>query len=219
MQEDTAPAMQPIYPPTKTVGIVLYPDFEPLDVFGPVEAFVVARFLGTDYSPKPAQRPFHVVFVAQTLEPVACYCGPRALPDHTFASCPPLDVVMVPGGSGSRAAAGNQELLGFLCARAADPKVAIVSSVCTGAEVLARTGLLDGLPAATNHQAFDHVSGGAPLVLWDNVSRWVDAGRFVTSAGVSAGTDMALYLVARLAGRAVAENAATTMEYDWQRVP
>jgi transcriptional regulator GlxA family with amidase domain len=210
--------MDPGYPPTKLVGIVLYPDFEALDVFGPVEAFVTARFLGTDYT-MPDPRPFHVIFVAATLDPVACYCGPRVQPDHTFASCPPLDVVMVPGGLGSRAAAGNEELLRFLGTRAADPKVAIVASVCTGAEVLARTGILDGLPAATNHQAFTLVSQGAPRVLWDNVSRWVDAGKIVTSAGVSAGIDMALYLVARLAGRAIAENAATTMEYSWQRTP
>jgi transcriptional regulator GlxA family with amidase domain len=206
------------YSPTKTVGIVLYPDFEALDVFGPVEAFVTARFLGTDYL-KPNPRPFHVVFIAATLDPVACYCGPRVLPDLTFASSPPLDVVLVPGGFGSHAAARNQALVSFIKSCAEDPKVAIVASVCTGAEVLAAAGILDGLPAATNHQAFDMVSQGAPRVLWDNVSRWVDAGKLVTSAGVSAGTDMALYLVARLAGRAVAENTATTMEYSWQRTP
>jgi transcriptional regulator GlxA family with amidase domain len=216
--------MDPGYPSTKTVGIVLYPDFEALDVFGPVEAFVTARFLGMGYLPPPGQRlpeprPFHVIFVAETLDPIACYCGPRVLPDHTFASCPPLDVVLVPGGFGSPAAAKNQELLRFVSTCAADPKVAIVASVCTGAQVLARTGILDGLPAATNHQAFDMVAQGAPRVLWDNVSRWVDAGKIVTSAGVTAGTDMALYLVARLAGRAVAENTATTMEYNWQRTP
>lgn len=206
------------YPATRTVGIVLYPDFEALDVFGPVEAFVTARFLGTDYL-KPDPRPFEVIFVAETLEPIACYCGPRAVPDHTFGSCPPLDVVLVPGGFGSPAAAGNQEIVRFLKTCIEDPKVAVVASVCTGAEVLARTGLLDGLPAATNHQAFEMVWRGAPRVLWDNVSRWVDAGKLVTSAGVSAGIDMALYLVARLAGRAVAENTATTMEYDWRRTP
>ncbi|HWO18136.1 MAG TPA: DJ-1/PfpI family protein [Kofleriaceae bacterium] len=206
------------YPPTRTVGIVLYPDFEALDVFGPVEAFVTARFLGTDYL-KPDPRPFHVIFVAETLDPIACYCGPRAVPDHTFDSCPPLDVVLVPGGFGSSAAAGNQAILRFLKTCVEDPKVAVVASVCTGAEVLASAGVLDGLPAATNHQAFDMVSRGAPRVLWDNVSRWVDAGKLVTSAGVSAGIDMALYLVARLAGRTVAENAAATMEYDWRRTP
>ena len=94
-----------------------------------------------------------------------------------------------------------------------------MTSVCTGAAVLARAGLLDGLPAATNHSAFGWVAQQGPNVLWDSVSRWVDAGKYVTSAGVSAGTDMGFYLVSRLAGRAVAENAVAAAEYDWHRDP
>jgi transcriptional regulator GlxA family with amidase domain len=100
-----------------------------------------------------------------------------------------------------------------------DGKVPIMASVCTGAAVLARGGLLDGLPAATNHSAFEWVAKHGPKVLWDSVSRWVDAGKYVTSAGVSAGTDMGFYLVSRLAGRAVAEQAAMAAEYDWHRDP
>jgi transcriptional regulator GlxA family with amidase domain len=103
--------------------------------------------------------------------------------------------------------------------KAMDRRVKLMTSVCTGAAVLARAGLLDGRPAATNHQAFAWVTQFGPRVLWDNVSRWVDAGHYVTSAGVSAGTDMAFYLVARLAGRAVAEAAAIGAEYDWHRDP
>jgi len=93
------------------------------------------------------------------------------------------------------------------------------TSVCTGAAVLARAGLLDGRPAATNHGAFAWVAQQGPEVLWDSVSRWVDARRYVTSAGVSAGTDLGFYLVSRLAGRAVAENAVVAAEYDWRRDP
>jgi transcriptional regulator GlxA family with amidase domain len=100
-----------------------------------------------------------------------------------------------------------------------DGRVEIMASVCTGAAVLARAGLLDGRPAATNHGVFGWVAGHGPEVLWDSVSRWVDAGKYVTSAGVSAGTDMGFYLVSRLAGRAVAENAVTSAEYDWHRDP
>ena len=100
-----------------------------------------------------------------------------------------------------------------------DARVPIMASVCTGAAILARAGVLDGLPAATNHTAFDWVTSFGPRVLWDNVSRWVDAGKYVTSAGTSAGTDMALYLVARLAGPVVAEAAAKSAEYDWRRDP
>jgi transcriptional regulator GlxA family with amidase domain len=100
-----------------------------------------------------------------------------------------------------------------------DGKVRIMASVCTGAAVLARAGLLDGLPAATNHAAFGWVVSHGPKVLWNSVARWVDAGKYVTSAGVSAGTDMGFYLVMRLAGRAVAENAVSAAEYDWHRDP
>jgi len=100
-----------------------------------------------------------------------------------------------------------------------DRKVPLMVSVCTGAAVLARTGLLDGRPAATNHTAFDWVAQQGPKVRWDRVARWVDAGKYVTSAGTSAGTDLGFYLVSRLAGRAVAEAAARAAEYDWQRDP
>lgn len=103
--------------------------------------------------------------------------------------------------------------------RQMDQKVKLMTSVCTGAAVLARAGLLDGRPAATNHAAFAWVAQHGPLVFWDSVSRWVDAGRYVTSAGVSAGTDLGFYLVSRLAGRAVAENAVVAAEYDWHRDP
>lgn len=103
--------------------------------------------------------------------------------------------------------------------QAMDTRVSLMTSVCTGAAILARAGVLDGHPAATNHQAFAWVAGFGPRVQWDNVSRWVDAGKYVTSAGVSAGTDMAFHLVQRLAGRAVAEQAALTAEYDWHRDP
>jgi transcriptional regulator GlxA family with amidase domain len=100
-----------------------------------------------------------------------------------------------------------------------DKKVRIMASVCTGAAVLAKCGFLDGLPAATNHGSFAWVAQHGPLVHWDSVARWVDAGKYVTSAGVSAGTDLGFYLVSRLAGRAVAETAVMAAEYDWHRDP
>ena len=131
---------------------------------------------------------------------------------------------MVPGGGGTwpllddRAdPAGVAALLEWM--RVMDGKVRIMASVCTGAAVLAKSGFLDGLPATTNHGAFGWVAGHGPKALWDNVSRWVDAGKYVTSAGVSAGTDLGFHLVSRMAGRAVAENAVSAAEYDWHRDP
>ena len=206
------------FPPTRLVGVFLYEDFEPLDVWGFVEAFSIARFLGTGYSNAPAV-PFKVVFVAKEVKPVRSFNGPQAMPDLDIAQAAQehFDVLMVPGGYGTWALVDDEEVLAWLAQM--DGHVGIMASVCTGAAMLAKLGLLDGKPAATNHGAFGWVSQFGPAVLWDSVARWVDAGHYVTSAGVSAGTDMAFHLVSRLAGRAVAENAARAAEYDWHRDP
>ena len=96
----------------------------------------------------------------------------------------------------------------------------MLASVCTGAALLANAGALAGLEATTNRRAFDWVVSVSPVdVRWDRTRRWVDTGRIVTSAGVSAGTDMALHLVERLAGEDVARAAAVRMEYRWQQSP
>ena len=208
----------PGFPPTRLIGVFLYEDFEPLDVWGFVEAFSIARFLGTGYSDAPAV-PFKVVFVAKEVKPVRSFNGPRAMPDLDIAQAAQehFDVLMVPGGHGTGSVLDDEEVLAWLAEM--DSRVGIMSSVCTGAAIYAKLGLLDGKPAATNHAAFAWVAQFGPAVLWDSVARWVDAGHYVTSAGVSAGTDMAFHLVSRLAGRAVAENAAMAAEYDWHRDP
>ncbi len=208
----------PSFPPTQRIGILLFEGFEPLDVWGFVEAFTVARFLGQGYG-DPGPYPFEVRFVAKDVKPVRSHNGPQALPDWDLSRARQehLDVLMVPGGGGTRPLVQDAEVLDFL--KFMDPRVGILASVCTGAALLAKAGLLDGLPAATNHQSFAWVASHGPRVRWDNVSRWVDAGHCVTSAGVSAGTDMAFHLVSRLAGRAVAETAVLAAEYDWHRDP
>ena len=204
-------------PHTKRIGIFVYPEFEPLDVWGFVQSFAVARFLGTDYG-SPPPYPFEIVLIAADLNPVRSYNGPRVAPDITReqAQTQSFELLMIPGGHGT-AAALDPATLAWV--RAMDTRVRLMTSVCTGAAMLAKAGLLDGKPATTNHEAFDWVAPFGPAVLWDRTSRWVDAGKYVTSAGVSAGTDMGFYLVARLAGRAVADIAAATSEYHWQRDP
>jgi transcriptional regulator GlxA family with amidase domain len=219
------------FPRTLQIGILVFDDFEPLDVWGFVEAFSIARFIGTGY-PDSNPRPFAISLITTatrseaertTPAPVRSYNGPRVAPDlfrdETLAR--DIDLLMVPGGRGLRPLLADEAAREALYAwlREMDDRVQIVSSVCTGAAVLAGAGLLDGKPATTNHASFAWATGFGPRVLWDNVSRWVDAGRYVTSAGVSAGIDMAFYLVARLAGRAVAEAAARAAEYDWHRDP
>lgn len=222
------------FPATVRIGILVFDGFEPIDVWGFTEAFTIARFIGTAYN-SPPPYPFEVLLVSNETRrddgavprPVKCWNGPRVAPDlfRDEALDRPLDVLMIPGGQGVRTLldphdpAAVESLLGWVRAMDARTDLSLVTSVCTGAAVLAAAGVLDGKPAATNHQAFGWVTTFGPRVLWDNVSRWVDAGRYVTSAGVSSGTDMAFYLVKRLAGRAVAEQAALAAEYDWHRDP
>ena len=225
---------RPTFPRTLRIGILVFEGFEPLDVWGFVEAFSIARFIGTGYA-DPPPFPFEILLVANetrsggaaqaTPKAVKSMNGPRVAPDlfRDDALKQPIDMLMVPGGGGVRAllSTSNPTAVDALVAwiQAMDRHAALMTSVCTGAAVLARAGLLDGRPAASNHAAFGWVTTFGPKVLWDNVSRWVDAGRYVTSAGVSAGTDMAFHLVDRLAGRAVAEMAARGAEYDWHRDP
>jgi putative intracellular protease/amidase len=213
------------FPATQRIGILVFDGFEPIDVFGFVEAFAIARFLGTKYA-SPPPYPFETVLIASDIANVRSANGPQVAPDWDFAKAlaQPLDLLMVPGGRGTWTLLDETShprsvsmLLDWM--RAMDKKVRIMASVCTGAAVLAKCGFLDGLPAATNHSAFGWVVQHGPLVLWDSVARWVDAGKYVTSAGVSAGTDLGFYLVSMLAGRAVAEAAAAAAEYDWHRDP
>lgn len=221
------------FPPTIRIGILVYNGFEPIDVWGFTEAFAQSRFIGTGYlSPPPY--PFEVLFISNEVRPtggpstvpapIKSHNGPRVAPDmfRDDALDQSFDVIMIPGGNtGPLLDEKEPELVKNLIdwVKEMDQRVKLMTSVCTGAAVLAYAGLLDGKPATTNHQAFAWVTQFGPRVLWDNVSRWVDAGHYVTSAGVSAGTDMAFYLVERLAGRAVAEMAAKQAEYDWHRDP
>jgi putative intracellular protease/amidase len=221
------------FPPTIRIGILLYDGFDPIDVWGFSEAFAISRFIGTGYQ-SPPPYPFEVLLISNEVRPqgksermpahVKSFNGPSAAPDifRDDALKQSFDLFMIPGGNtGPLLDPKQPEAVKALMdwVKAMEKRVKITTSVCTGAAVLAYSGLLDGKPAATNHQAFAWVTSFGPKVLWNNVSRWVDAGKYVTSAGVSAGTDMAFHLVDRLAGRAIAEAAAKQAEYDWHRDP
>jgi putative intracellular protease/amidase len=220
------------FPKTMRVGILVYEGFEPIDVWGFTEALAISRFIGTGYlSPPPY--PFEVLLISNDVRPsgqgdavpppVKCMNGPRVAPDmfRDDALTGSFDILMIPGGNTGPLLEGEPQKVDALrdWVKAMDEEVDLMTSVCTGAAVLAKSGLLDGIPATTNHAAFAWVTSLGPRVLWNNVLRWVDAGHYVTSAGVSAGTDMAFHLVDRLMGRAVAEAAARQAEYDWHRDP
>jgi transcriptional regulator GlxA family with amidase domain len=191
----------------RTLGVLLFPEFELLDVFGPIEAF--GNLL--------VRERFRVLTVAAAGGPVASAQGTRAIADHGLGDCPRLDMLLVPGGMGTRRGVDDEALRTWLRTRAADAE--IVMSVCTGAALLARAGLLDGLRATTNKRSFDWVASQGPRVDWVRRARWVDAGKFVTSSGVSAGIDMALAVIARTVDRETAERLATILEWTWHRDP
>jgi transcriptional regulator GlxA family with amidase domain len=187
----------------RTLGALLYKDFEVLDLFGPLEMF----------GNLPDR--IEVVTVAEEPGPVRSAQGPRVHADHGLAGCPPLDFLLIPGGVGTRAQVENERLIGWLRDRAAQVEVAM--TVCTGTALLAQAGLLDGRRATTNKMFFSWPETTWPSVRWVREARWVEDGKFWTSSGVSAGIDMALAVVARVADQQTADFLATATEYEWHR--
>jgi transcriptional regulator GlxA family with amidase domain len=192
----------------RTVAIVVFDEVEVLDFCGPFEVFSVA---GRDRDPKP----FRVLLAAERPGPVTARNGLHVLPHHTLADCPRADLVLVPGGFGTRPLLNNDAVLGWVRDRAGVAE--LVLSVCTGSLVLGRAGLLDGLPATTHHRAFAELRAAAPEVEVREGVRFVDAGRVVTSGGIAAGIDMALHVVGRLLGEDVADETARYMEYPYRQ--
>jgi putative intracellular protease/amidase len=156
---------------------------------------------------------FQVFSLAEQAGVVSSGEGPPSYAQHSFAEAPAFDLLLIPGGFGTRAAVHNARFLDQLAA--ASQRARVTATVCTGSALLARTGLLDGRPATSNKIAWDWVVQQGPRVQWIRQARWVDAGNIVTSSGVSAGIDMALSLVARLLGPDMARTAARFMEYRW----
>jgi transcriptional regulator GlxA family with amidase domain len=191
---------------TRTLAILVCDDVEALDFCGPFEVFSVAN----RFTESPA---FTVLTVAEIAGPVLTRGGLSVDPNHHLADCPRPDVLLVPGGQGTRKEMHNPALIDWI--RQASTKAELVLSVCTGALLLAKAGLLDGLVATTHHGAIDLLRQTAPQTTVHTDRRFVDNGRVVCSAGIAAGIDMSLHVVSRLLGRDVAEKTARQMEYPW----
>lgn len=191
----------------RTIGALLFEGFELLDVFGPLEAWGMLGYGGE----------WRIVTTAAAPGRVISAQGASAHADHALDDCPRLDAILVPGGMGTRKAVNDAALRAWLQRRAAEASV--TTSVCTGAALLARAGLLDGRRATTNKASFAWVVSQGPSVKWVKEARWVEDGPYVTSSGVSAGIDMTLAVIAKLAGMPTAEGIATRMEYEWHRDP
>ena len=194
----------------RNVAILVFDEVEVLDFCGPFEVFGVTGVHAQ------GERPFHVYTVAEKAGPVFARNGLSVNPGFTFANCPPPDILLVPGGRGTRREIHNEALVNWVKAQAG--RVELLLSVCTGALILAQAGLLDGLSATTHFLAFDELKALAPNTTLCPDERYVDNGQIVLSAGVSAGIDMALYVVGRLLGEERANETARYIQYDyWSR--
>lgn len=190
---------------TKVLGAILYEGFELLDLYGPLEMF---GSIGPE---------LRIVTVAPEPGPVSSAQGPSTVSEFGYADCPPLDLILVPGGIGTVAALADEGLASFL--RERSPIADVTMSVCSGSAILAKAGLLDGRRATSNKQFFDFARAQSEKVDWVEEARWVEDGDIATSSGVSAGTDMALAIIARLYGAGRAQDIADRTEYEWRSDP
>lgn len=190
---------------TRTLGAVIYENFELLDLFGPLEMFgnIVPGI--------------KIVTVAEQPGSVRSAQGPKTIAEYGFSQCPRLDLILLPGGIGTVKQLHNVAMLEFLKDRSLSAEVTM--SVCSGSAILAKAGLLDGRRATSNKQFFSLATSQSDKVKWIAEARWVEDGPFATSSGVSAGIDMALAIIARLFGRERAQLIANLTEYVWQDDP
>jgi transcriptional regulator GlxA family with amidase domain len=196
----------------RTVGVLIFPEVEVLDFCGPFEVFASAA-LPAARAGDEATRLFAVFIIAERLELVRCRGGLLVQPHHTLADHPPLDIVVVPGGYGTRKEVSNPAVLDWIARQHAGK--ALTTSVCTGAFLLGAAGLLEGRRATTHWATIDGLREAHPATQVLDDARIVDEGEIVTAAGVSAGIDMALHVVRRLHGEDVARATARDMEYAW----
>jgi len=191
----------------RNVGIFIFPDVEVLDFCGPFEVFSVA---GRQIAPGS----FRVFTVGQTADELSARNGLRVVPERSFADAGPIDLVLIPGGQGTRSLLKEEAVLHWIRSRAENAE--LVLSVCTGALLLGKAGLLDGLESTTHHLSLDLLAEIAPRTRVRRDTRVVDNGRVITSAGVAAGIDMSFHVVERLLGAETAEATARYIEYPWR---
>ena len=201
----------------RNFAILIFDDVEVLDFAGPFEVFSVC-------GPRTEnEKPFNVYTVAEK-EPITARNKLKIIPHYTLQNCPTPDILLLPGGGGihpdgtpfgSRLEMNNEPLLDWI--RDQNKKVELLLSVCTGSLLLGKAGLLEGLSATTHWKAVNTMRVAAPNTKLLPDERWVDNGRIILSAGISAGIDMSLYVISKLLGKEAADETAKYMQYDHWR--
>lgn len=183
-----------------TIGVLIFPQVEELDFVAPFEVL--------SYSNKIKPGSTQVLLIAENSQPVEAFNGMKVIPHTTIANSPPLDILIVPGGKGRLAAMKNSAILEFIEAQSHCAQ--FISSVCTGALILAAAGLLTNKQATTYHTAFDELKTYSVDVLTQKV---VHDGQIITAAGISSGIELGLYLLKLLFGPSMAQEVADKIEY------
>lgn len=188
----------------KTLAALVFPGFQTLDLQGPLE------MLG-DHD----EGSVDIKIVAETLDPVPSYHGPRIVPDRTLEDGTDYDLLLIPGGDSAPLGPINEAINTWIVETSKTAEY--VMAVCTGTVLLATTGLLDGRKATTNKKDFTATIHHGPNVDWVKEARWVEDGKFITSSGVSAGMDMSLAVMEKLFGHTAAYEIARGCEYEWHQ--
>ncbi|MCS6807352.1 MAG: DJ-1/PfpI family protein [Bacteroidota bacterium] len=200
--------MQPRDIQRRIVAILLFDDVEVLDFAGPFEVFSVTSEL-------QAYKPFLVYTCAEETRIITARNGLKVLPDYSIHNAPAPDIIIVPGGIGSKNARKSSAILEWITTHA--ERAEFIMSVCTGARILAAAGLLDGIAATSHHEALADLQELFPTTLWYNGewqdTRFVESGKIITAGGISAGIDASIHVVAKLLGRDKARTTADYMEY------
>ncbi len=188
----------------KNIAIFLFNDAEVLDFAGPFEVFSVTSELNN-------HELFNVFTVAKELKPIRAVNGLSVNPDADVATCPKVDILIIAGGSGTRAVMQDTEVLEWIKTTHATSEMTL--SICSGARLLGALGLLDGKPYCTHHEVYPHLAEIAPLGIPQPEKRFVQAGNIFTSGGISAGIDLSFHIVEMLYGEDTARATAKYMEY------
>jgi len=192
----------------KNIGILLFNDIELLDFAGPYEVFSVSNELN-DYT---LCKTFTVEEHGKAIRSVN---GLKVIPDYSFSDCPGIDVLIIPGGAGTKQLLNNESVLNWIIQRSELSEITF--SVCSGSRLLGKAGLLDNREYITHHEVIEDMASIAPTAKVSKNKRFVDNGKILTSAGISAGIDLSLYIVGKIFGKPAMEKTGKYMEYgEWQ---
>ncbi len=193
------------------VGILIFDDVEILDVAGPFEVFAVTRL--NEEQRLQQSSPFKVYLISEINKQITAIGGLRLTPDMTITECPELDLLIIPGGWGTRKESKNKVLVNWIGNQFTNDR--LIASVCTGSSLLGKAGLLDGRDATTHWRAFDFLQKSAPKARILKNVRFTLIEPIFTSAGVSAGIDLALRIVSHFFGTEIGQTTARHMEYPY----